>query len=733
MTETLVIVESATKAKIIAKYLNSIPELVKQYGKFNVVASFGHIIDLKKKELSIDVEHDFKLEFMPIEDKQKLLSELGKKIKNSNFVLLASDADREGASIAYHIKNHYRIKKYKRIVFTEITKNALKKAVLNAGEIDMNLVHAQQARRALDRLVGFKLSPILWKLFKTNGSILSAGRVQSAVLKIIVDKDNEANNFQTTQYWTISGNFSHDIQDAKLYSIKENTIWKTDHQLKLHQTLSIIQSDVSIADTSMKRVIEKPPLPFITSTLQQEAYSKCGFSIAKTMKVAQDLYENGLITYMRTDSTELSQDAIDKIKYHILDKFGTDYYDDSPKHKGGKIKNHSQEAHECIRPTDICKETISLSTTVSKDHIKLYDLIRKRTIASRMTPAIYQELLVTLTQPSLTKQGLHFIGKFKQLVFDGFLRMYDSIQNDTVDFQTKINTFKTLKMVKCLEAFGNNTWKSPPSRYNEGSIIKVLDTEGIGRPATYTSILSKLYEKTYIQKQDIVGIEKPILNYVFNPSTKKMKEQKDAVIIGKENSRIIPTEIGQSINTFLESNFEYIINKSFTSKMEDELDKIAQGKETYQQCMNQFWTCFQKHLQKFNDITSKQKTKLENISKDVVIDKVAYTLRITKYGPVIQYNLNPDKIKYINLRSYLNIVRKDLTDINEKDIKFLIKLPCEIDKKTKLHYGPYGFYLEKDGKNFSISKKYIQKDDPSMLLKMDKDDMRAVLSYKKSQ
>ena len=416
--KSLVIVESPAKAKIIAKYLNSTPEITKIYGKFTVMASMGHIRDLKKKELSVNVEKNFTPEYEVIADKSKLISELAKKIKENDIVLLASDNDREGEAIAWHIKEQFKLKKFKRILFNEITKEALKRAVMSPKTIDMAMVDAQQARRVLDRLVGFKISPILWKHYKANVGGLSAGRVQSAVLNIIVEKESEIAAFKTSSYWSCEGSFSHDILEAKLY--QNDTVYKEKDEKKIKELLSKISTSftVSKCDSKVKRV--KPDAPFVTSTLQQEAYGKLGSGVKRTMKLAQDLYEQGYITYMRTDSFNMSTDVVNQIKKHVLENYGSEFYDENG--RTGKKGAHAQEAHECIRPTDISKDTIESSNDITKDHIKLYELIWKRSVASRMKPAVYEELDVILIDDYLKKKkDMKFIGKFKRLEFEGYL------------------------------------------------------------------------------------------------------------------------------------------------------------------------------------------------------------------------------------------------------------------------------------------------------------------------
>jgi DNA topoisomerase I len=727
-SKTLVIVESPAKAKTIAKYLNSIPELTSKYGKFTVVASMGHIRDLKKKEMSVDIEHGFVPEYEPIPDKKNLISDLKKKIQTHDIVLLASDNDREGAAIAWHIKELFGLKKFKRIVFNEITKTSLKDAVLKAGVIDMNMVDAQQARRVLDRIVGFKLSPILWKYYKANVGGLSAGRVQSAVLKIIVDKEEDVAKFESSAYWSYEGSFSNDITEAKLY--EGETIAKHTDIKKVKSILEKIGKNfkVSSCDIKIKRV--KPDLPFVTSTLQQEAYNKIGSGVKRTMKLAQDLYENGYITYMRTDSYNMSADAIDSIKGYVVKNYGNEFFEEAgPKQKKGA---HSQEAHECIRPTAIDKHTLETSKEITRDHIKLYEMIWKRAIASRCKAAQYEELVVKLEDDFLKKQGLCFVGKFKRLEFEGYLVVYGE-KRDTKELKGRIAELQKAT-ITCKEVSARNTWTSPPARFNESSIIKVLDTEGIGRPATYAAIMSKLYEKQYIEKKDVIGTPKDVLHFTWIPDKKKLIEKKDKTQLGQENSKLVPTEMGIEINKFLSKHFEYVVDKKFTSEMETELDKIAEGAKKYQSSMAEFYKEFNEHLSKVDKvkIKSADKTEFKNFNKSITYNGIDYTVRVTRFGPVVQFNGPDGKPIYKDLKNYLRLKGIDYKDISKTDVEFLLKIPFKYGNGYELMSGPYGMYIKKNGTdNYRLPQKLIDKDNLDNIFTLTKKDLDGIASYEK--
>jgi DNA topoisomerase-1 len=727
--KTLVIVESPAKAKIIAKYLNATPELTKTYGKFTVIASMGHIRDLKKKELSVDITHGFAPDYEPIFDKKKLIAEIGKKIKEHDMVLLASDADLEGHAIAWHIKELFKLKKYKRILFNEITKEALKRAVLNAGNIDMNAVDAQQARRVLDRLVGFKISPILWKHYKANVGGLSAGRVQSAVLKIIVEKEEDIANFKTTTYWSCEGTFSHDIIDAKLY--KGDTVCKLDSEKKIRELLGKIGKTFNVQKCNSKVKRVKPDAPFITSTLQQEAYNKMGSSVKRTMKLAQDLYENGHITYMRTDSYNISSDAVAQIKDLVIKKYGENFYDENATLK--KKGSHSQEAHECIRPTKVDIEKLETDKDITIDHLKLYDLIWKRAVASRMKAAVYEELDVILIDDFLKKGDMTFVGKFKRLEFEGYLIVYGQ-KKDEKELKKKIDELKNAK-IACKEVLARNTWTSPPARFNESSIIKVLDAEGIGRPATYSAIISKLYDKHYVDKLDMAGDKKEAKHFIWIPDKKSLKEKKDEVFVGQEKSKLVPSDIGTEINAFLTKHFEYIVDRKFTAGMEDELDKISDGDKKYVAIMNEFWKEFNRHLSKFDNVKIKSgdKTELLNSSTNISYNNTDYTIRVTRFGPVIQYAGADGKPIYKDLKNYLKLKGIDYKDVSKDDIAFVLKFPHDYGNGYELKSGPFGYYIKKNNKdNYRLPQKYIDKNNLGAMFKLTKPQLDEIASYVKT-
>ena len=672
--DNLVIVESPAKAQIIKKYLNSIPEL-KKHGNFHVIASYGHIREKKKKE-GIDISNDFKPNYKLIESEYsaKTLKNLKDNIKNSGTVWLAADLDREGEAIAWHIKEHFNLKKYKRITFNEITKDSLKNAVLKPRKIDMNLVDAQQARRFLDRIVGFEITPLLWNRFNTNLT-LSAGRVQSATLNIVIDKENEIRKHKSESYYTALGNFKVDdfsINEAK-YEMKDK-IHKFKNNKEAVSFLKSLKPKYYLQDIKTSNRTQKPPLPFITSTLQQTASGELKMSIKQVMGVAQALYEAGLITYMRTDSYNLSKDVLQNIEKYVKDNYGEKYYLGGNRTK--KSKN-SQEAHEAIRPSNIktLPKDINITGKIKADHKKLYDLIWKRTVASQMQPAKYYDIGICIKN-EVFKNNQCFVGKFKIFHFDGYLVLYGQKIDNNFDLEKYVKKISNMKKnLKMLTIHAKNTWSTPQQRFSESSIVKVLETAGIGRPSTYSSILGKLYEKNYIEKKDILGEQKEYINYTLlqNKNIKEFKVKKN---VTDEKSKLVPTDTGYQINDYMLENFKNIVDSNFTSLIEDDLDKIASGNKTLIGVMSPFYKGFSKNVtsarNKNKPINTKKqdKIKLDTYSTEITVKNIKYTIRIAKYGPVIQYDdPSSDKKKYISLDPYLKESGKEIESNERKDIK----------------------------------------------------------------
>lgn len=680
----LVIVESPAKAKIIEKYLKSVnPE-----HHYTVKASFGHVRDLGKDVLSIDIENHYNVLYELLPLKEKVIKELKIAAQKADVIYLGTDNDREGESIAWHLKQMLPSnKRYFRITFNEITKTALQNAIETPRNIDSALVDAQQSRRVIDRLVGYKVSPLLWKNFNTKNLIkLSAGRVQSAALRVICDREDDIVKHVPVPYWNVAGSFlinSFEFDDCKLYM--HDKIVKFDDKKILIKLIRSMEQNFAILSTKRELHKDKPDKPFITSTLQQEAYNKLGFPTKQTMKIAQDLYERGHITYMRTDSVCLSQDALGQIENFVSRTYGIQMFE-------RRVNKTTKHAHEAIRPTHI--DVLQVEKFGPK-HAKLYKLVHDRTVASQMKDAIYEHNIAQVHNPSLNKEGSYFKGNYKQLVFPGWRLVYGDKVN-------KINVILEGD-VDCKQIVGHNIWPSAPTRYNEASLVKFLEHKGIGRPSTYSSIIEKLFDKQYIVKQDVQGSTHETEDFIWKNNT--MSVQKGCATINQEKSRMVATDVGKQVNAYMTSTFAYLVDTQFTNEMESRLDMVADGKLTYVDMVDSFWKLLEP-LVAMNSIQKIKKTTLETAKQTISCNGIDYTLRLAKYGPVIEYGQK----QFINLKPYLAIVRKPYTDLNERDVMLLTSLPIDLENGCKLCYGRYGLYVVKDGGvNVSITPFYIKK------------------------
>lgn len=710
------IVESPAKAATIKKYL----EKIDPTNTYTVKASFGHVRDLKQKELGIDIERGFVPNYCVLVAKLKVVSELVSLAKTHKLVYLASDGDREGESIAWQLMEILpKENSYKRITFNEITPTALKAAISSPRDIDMNLVNAQQTRRFIDRIVGFKVSPLLWKHYKTaNGTVLSAGRVQSAALKLIVDKEKEIDSHQSNCYWNLGGKFIllkgvYTIDDAKLY-FKEG-ICKLGEAASCRELLGSLRDQFVITGFSRKGRKEYPDPPFITSSMQQEAYNKLGMTASQTMKHAQDLYESGLITYMRTDSTTLSDTAHTSIRNFVITNFGADYYTQRSHSK--KVKN-AQEAHEAIRPTHFDKSIDEITKKHSPRHAKLYELIKYRALASQMKEAVYEDLLLSIKDASFSGKYEHlfFQGKVTCLKFPGFLRLYGThgdknaiSELDKLEVLLKKSSSTSQVRCECKTILAHNIWSSAPSRYNEPALIKVLEKEGIGRPSTYASILTKLFEKQYITKANIEGTSHESLDLIW--AAGKITEKNGTYVTNAEKGRLMPTQVGKTVNEYMESHFPDIASRSFTAQMEDKLDDIANGEIQHNRVLYEFWGGFKDRVAQQEAATIKKQA-LQCEKREFMINGCTYTIRIAKYGPVIEYG----EKKFIGLKAYLQLAKKSYNDITEDEVRFLAGLPYRvIDGDGDLAYGQYGFYVKLNGDTAPVTQYWLKSNYPNII------------------
>jgi DNA topoisomerase I len=574
----LVIVESPGKIAKINQYLGE---------NYIVKASYGHVQDLDKNTLSIDVDDNFKPFYITTPDKVKVVKELKALAKDCSDVILAADGDREGEAIAHSLATVLKLKDAKRIIFHEITKTALLKALEKPTTINYDMVYAQQARRLLDRLVGYKISPVLWKYLSAGAK--SAGRVQSVVVKIIIDRENEITKSISQSYFKTTSEF--DFKETKLNGTLQcgNKMYQFETEENAKEFLSNINKKTTckVISVENKKSIRKASSPFITSSLQQEASTKLHFNVKRTMDVAQKLYENGLITYMRSDSPNISKDAIEDAKKYIIKTFGSEYSD--PKNFESKNSN-SQDAHECIRPTHLEDPE---PEGLEGDLKKLYTLIWKRTIASQMSNA---QVNVQMIQIDLinNKESIlifnetqtYFVSILENVEFPGYLIVYDNSLEDEDKVIGKLS-IKVKDKLELQKITISEEYTKPPLRYNEAALVKYLEKNGIGRPSTYASIISKVIERNYVEIKNVEGVKKESKQILFD-SNYKIKEVKKDVFIGREQTKLVPTAMGNQVNDFMVKNFEPILDIEFTSNFESYLDKIAEGKANWVTVLKKF-------------------------------------------------------------------------------------------------------------------------------------------------
>lgn len=685
MGENLVIVESPAKAKTIEKFL----------GKgFTVKSSFGHIRDLAKKNLGIDINGGFEPQYVISEDKKKVVSELKALAKKSDIIWLASDEDREGEAIAWHLQEALKLKEEntKRIVFHEITESAILHAIENPRSVDMNLVMAQQARRVLDRIVGFELSPVLWKKVKSS---LSAGRVQSVALRLIVEKERDILNFKASSQYKIEGLFNPDGAAAEV-SVGAEISKKFE---KREQAAEILEScknaTFTIGDIEEKESKRTPSAPFTTSTLQQEASRKLGFSLSQTMRLAQNLYEAGHITYMRTDSVNLSKLAIDTAKQVITSKYGSKY--SKVRHYATKSKG-AQEAHEAIRPTYIANETIN----VPAQEKKLYDLIWKRTIASQMSDALILKTQISIVSPNVKYP---FMATANRIAFDGFLKVYIESRDDDSSDDEKILDLPSLKpgqgmdasTIKAIEKFSQK-----PPRYTEASLVKKLEELGIGRPSTYAPTISNITQRGYIIKESRPGTERSYSEILLKDG--KISETTKTEVWGTEKNKLFPEDIGMVVTDFLIKHFPDIVDYNFTAKIEESFDKVAEGKLVWNKLLSDFYSPFHNNVQETLE-NSRPENAERVLGKDPATGKTVL-VRIGRFGPLAQIGDNEDEEKkFMSLRKGQLIETITL----EEAIK-LFELPRNTGeykgKTITAAIGRFGPYLRYDGKFVSLGKDY---------------------------
>jgi DNA topoisomerase I len=685
MYKNLVIVESPAKAKTIEKFLGK---------DFKVLSSFGHIRDLSKKDFGIDMSNNFRPFYEISPDKKKLVGELKNSAKEAETIWLASDEDREGEAIAWHLSEVLGLdSSAKRIVFHEITKEAILHAIENPRSIDLNLVDAQQARRVLDRIVGFELSPVLWKRIKPS---LSAGRVQSVAVRLIVDREREIQNFQSDAFYKVSANFL--VQDAS----GNTTAVKADLQQRFNnksEALTFLEklkeASFSIDDITTRPGKKSPAAPFTTSTLQQEASRKLGFSVSQTMMIAQRLYESGKITYMRTDSVNLSSLAINTTKAEIESLAGKEYV--KIRHYHTKSKG-AQEAHEAIRPTYMNVRQIE-GTSQEK---RLYELIWKRTIASQMADA---ELEKTTIQIGLSNTSEKFEIVGEVLRFEGFLKVYLESQDEDNENENGgdgiLPSIHTEDSLSLESASATERFTQRPFRYTEASLVRKLEELGIGRPSTYAPTISTIQQRQYVVKEDREGQIRPYT--VLELKEGQITDTTNTETTGNERSKLFPTDIGMVVNDFLTECFPDIMDFNFTASVEKEFDRIAEGESQWENVINGFYKTFHPAVENASTY-SKQKVGERILGEDTASGKPV-SVRIGRFGPVVQIGTADDeeKPRFASLRSNQ---RMDSITLEEAlDLFNLPRKPGSFEEKdVTVAIGRFGPYIRHDNKFVSIPK-----------------------------
>ena len=677
MPKNLVIVESATKAKTIEKILGQ---------DFKVVSCVGHISDLPVKELGVDVKNDFKPKYVIPTEKKPIIRDLKKFVKDSDKVWLASDEDREGEAIAWHLYENLDLanKDYERIVFHEITKNAILNALESPRDINFNLVNAQQARRVLDRLVGYELSPVLWRKVKAG---LSAGRVQSVSVRLIVEKEREIKNFTSKSSYKLIGVFENKAGVKLKAELNEKYFSVQEVKQFLEKNYNSV---FNVSSIDQKPAKKSPTPPFTTSTLQQEASRKLGFGVTRTMSTAQKLYEAGLITYMRTDSVTISNDAKTSIVQKIESKYGENYVNT----RDYKNKNKSaQEAHEAVRPTDINVEEI----TSDYDQQRLYQLIWKRTISSQMSDAQIERTVVNINTNTYSQ---FFVARGEVIKFDGFLRVYNEGTDDEIEEEKGVLPALTIdENINLLSISSRESFSRPPSRYTEASLVKKLEELGIGRPATYATTISTIQNRGYIAKGVNDGVDRSYNLIEFSQKGIKETELKEKT--GSNKGKLVPTDIGMIVNDFLVDNFNNILDYGFTAEVEKNFDKIATGDQNWTDIIKQFYNDFHENVNEVKDNAERQSGE-KILGSDPVSGRVV-KVRLGKFGPIAQIGTIDEEEKPL----FASLTKdQQLDTISLEEALELFKFPKEIgnykDEIVTVNNGRYGPYIKFSTKSISI-------------------------------
>ena len=684
MAKNLVIVESPAKAKTIEKFLGK---------DFEVLSSYGHIRDLKKKDFSVDIEHNYKPIYEIPADKKKLVETLKQEADKADMVWLASDEDREGEAIAWHLFEVLKLKpeKTKRIVFHEITKDAILHAIENPRDIDLNRVDAQQARRVLDRIVGFELSPVLWKKVKPA---LSAGRVQSVAVRLIVEREREISAFKPEAAYRVIGEFL--LPGGELLKAELSQRLKTEDEAKaLLEACKTAQ--FSIGDVTVKPAKKSPAAPFTTSTLQQEAARKLGFSVAQTMMVAQRLYEAGHITYMRTDSVNLSSLAINTTKDEIVKTLGERYLHIRNYHTHTK---GAQEAHEAIRPTYISHHEINASSQEKR----LYELIWKRTIASQMSDAELEKTTATI---SVSGRKEHFVAVGEVLKFDGFLKVYMESTDDESDAEGNDKMLPALAKGDVLalsSVTATERFSQAPARYTEASLVRKLEELGIGRPSTYAPTISTIQQREYVEKGDRKGTERKYRMLTLHDG--KIESGEKTELTGADKGKLLPTDIGVVVNDFLTEYFHDILNYNFTANVEQQFDDIAEGKTVWNDEIDHFYKLFHPVVESALALRLEHKVGERVLGTDPKSGRPV-SVKIGRFGPLVQIGTPEDTEKPL----FASLLKgQSMSTITLEEALKLFDLPRTLGdfegKTVVVGIGRFGPYIRHDGKYVSLPKEF---------------------------
>jgi DNA topoisomerase-1 len=680
MPKNLVIVESPAKAKTIERFLGK---------DFQVESSFGHIADLPSKELGVDVENDFKPKYTVDKEKKALVKKLRDLSKKAETIWLASDEDREGEAISWHLAEELGLdkSKTKRIVFNSITKSAIQKAIENPRDINYNLVNAQQARRVLDRLVGYELSPVLWKKIKPG---LSAGRVQSVAVRLIVEREREIEGFTPEASFRIKAEFKTD--GGNTFAAKLNKTFPTKEAAEKFLKENI-GADFSVSDLAQKPAKKSPAAPFTTSTLQQEASRKLYFSVSRTMQVAQRLYEAGLITYMRTDSVNLSSEALAAAKDAIVDNYGQKY--SQTRNFRGKSKG-AQEAHEAIRPTDMKLQ----SPQLERDQAKLYELIWKRTLASQMSDAQLERTNVKIKASTHSEE---FSANGEVVKFDGFLKVYleGTDDEDGEEQEGMLPAMQVGEPLQNVFISATERFSRPPYRYSEASLVKKLEELGIGRPSTYAPTISTIQNRGYVEKGTVEGSERKYAQLVLEDG--KVSDSQLSEMVGSEKGKIVPTDIGMIVNDFLVTHFTQILDYNFTAQVEEDFDEIASGDEDWQEMMKNFYKDFHPNVLEVEE--NAERASGERVLGTDPESGRQVSVRLGRFGPMVQIGTvdEEEKPQFASL-----LPDQSIGTITFEEAMTLFELPRKLGvyegEEVEANVGRYGPYVRFGKKFISLPK-----------------------------